>query len=320
MTSSARSGRTRRTLTCDTVPAGSTRVPDRRSEGVHGARVRRTRGDPQGAAQQVRGGPRVSGRIRLDRTLFTSTQYPADYGYIENTLGLDGDPLDALVLLQEPTFPGCLIRCRAIGMFRMTDEAGGDDKVLCVPATDPRLEHLRDISHVSKFDRLEIQHFFRSTRTSSPASPSRAPSGSAAPRPRRRSTTPSSGSRTRATATTGRRRRRPRATPGRAAAGRTARRSRDLAAPEVAHRPARPRGVRHRRSPCAVSQRRTSRSRQRRGRAARLRRRGRQPAHRLVAQAGVGHQGTAGDHAARPEHPAHLDAPRAPGRGSSAAR
>ena len=101
-----------------------------------------------------------SGRIRLDRTLFTSTQYPADYGYIEDTLGLDGDPLDALVLLQEPTFPGCLIKCRAIGMFRMTDEAGGDDKVLCVPTTDPRLEHLRDINHVSKFDRLEIQHFF----------------------------------------------------------------------------------------------------------------------------------------------------------------
>src|SRR3712207_9349255 len=75
-----------------------------------------------------------SGRIRLDRTLFTSTQYPADYGFIENTLGLDGDPLDALVLLQEPTLPGCLIRCRAIGMFRMTDEAGGDDKVLCVPS------------------------------------------------------------------------------------------------------------------------------------------------------------------------------------------
>jgi inorganic pyrophosphatase len=102
----------------------------------------------------------VSGRMRLDRTLFTSTQYPADYGFIENTLGLDGDPLDAMVLLQEPTFPGCLIKCRAIGMFRMTDEAGGDDKVLCVPSTDPRLEHLRDIDHVSKFDRLEIQHFF----------------------------------------------------------------------------------------------------------------------------------------------------------------
>ncbi len=101
-----------------------------------------------------------SGRMRLDRMLFTSTQYPADYGYIEDTLGQDGDPLDALVLLQAPTFPGCLIKCRAIGMFRMTDEAGGDDKVLCVPAADPRQEHLRDINHLPKFDRLEIQHFF----------------------------------------------------------------------------------------------------------------------------------------------------------------
>ena len=102
----------------------------------------------------------ATGRIRLDRMLFTSTRYPADYGFIENTLGQDGDPLDALVLLEEPTFPGCLITCRAIGMFRMTDEAGGDDKVLCVPADDPRLEHLRDIHHLPEFDRLEIQHFF----------------------------------------------------------------------------------------------------------------------------------------------------------------
>jgi inorganic pyrophosphatase len=101
-----------------------------------------------------------TGRIRLDRMLFTSTQYPADYGFIEGTLGEDGDPLDALVLLDEPTFPGCLIRCRTIGMFRMQDEAGGDDKVLCVPATDPRNRHLRDIHNVPEFDRLEIQHFF----------------------------------------------------------------------------------------------------------------------------------------------------------------
>jgi inorganic pyrophosphatase len=101
-----------------------------------------------------------TGRIRLDRTLFTATQYPADYGFIEGTLGEDGDPLDALVLVQSPTFPGCQIRCRAIGMFRMKDEKGGDDKVLCVPAEDPRLQHLRDIHHVGKFDLLEIQHFF----------------------------------------------------------------------------------------------------------------------------------------------------------------
>jgi inorganic pyrophosphatase len=101
-----------------------------------------------------------TGRIRLDRMLFTSTRYPADYGFIEGTLGDDGDPLDALVLLQEPTFPGCVILCRALGMYRMRDEKGGDDKVLCVPARDPRQEHLRDIRHVPEFDRMEIQHFF----------------------------------------------------------------------------------------------------------------------------------------------------------------
>jgi inorganic pyrophosphatase len=101
-----------------------------------------------------------AGKIRLDRLLFTSTRYPADYGFIEGTLAPDDDPLDALVLLDEPTFPGCLIRCRAIGMFRMRDEKGGDDKVLCVPATDPRMAHLTDIGDVSEFDLLEIQHFF----------------------------------------------------------------------------------------------------------------------------------------------------------------
>ena len=102
----------------------------------------------------------VTGRIRLDRMLFTSTRYPSDYGFIEDTLADDGDPLDALVLLEEPTFPGCLITCRVIGMFRMRDEKGLDDKVLCVPATDPRWKHLQDINDVPQFDRLEIQHFF----------------------------------------------------------------------------------------------------------------------------------------------------------------
>jgi inorganic pyrophosphatase len=102
----------------------------------------------------------ASGRIRLDRMLFTSTRYPADYGFVDDTLADDGDPLDALVILDEPTFPGCLIRCRAIGMFRMRDEMGLDDKLLCVAATDPRMAHLIDIDDVSEFDRLEIQHFF----------------------------------------------------------------------------------------------------------------------------------------------------------------
>ncbi|MEW1724381.1 inorganic diphosphatase [Streptomyces sp. NPDC093109] len=102
-----------------------------------------------------------AGRIRLDRTLFTATRYPADYGYIDGTLGRDGEPLDALVLVGQATFPGCVIRCRAIGMFMMRDEAGPDEKVLCVPAGDPRHAGLREISDVPHFDLLEITHFFQ---------------------------------------------------------------------------------------------------------------------------------------------------------------
>ena len=102
-----------------------------------------------------------TGRIRLDRMLFTSTQYPLDYGYIEGTLGGDGDPLDALVIIYgDPLFPGVLVKCRTIGMFRMTDEAGPDEKLLCVPADDPRKANLPDITDYPEFDRLEIQHFF----------------------------------------------------------------------------------------------------------------------------------------------------------------
>ena len=110
----------------------------------------------------------ATGRIRLDRLLFTSMRYPADYGYIEDTLGEDGDPLDALVLLEEPTFPGCLVAARPIGVFRMTDEAGGDDKILCVPANDPRVAHITELEHVSEFDRLEIQHFFETYKDLEP--------------------------------------------------------------------------------------------------------------------------------------------------------
>lgn len=101
-----------------------------------------------------------TGRITLDRMLFTSTRYPDDYGFIDGTLGEDGDPLDALVLLEEPTFPGCLIRCRALGMFRMRDEAGPDDKVLCVPVADQRATWRQELTDVSDFHRLEVQHFF----------------------------------------------------------------------------------------------------------------------------------------------------------------
>ena len=101
------------------------------------------------------------GGIVLDRRLFTSMTYPADYGYIEGTLGDDGDPLDALVLVSDPTFPGCRIRVRPIGVFHMTDEKGPDEKVLCVPLGDPSFERIHDIHDVSAELRDEIEHFFQ---------------------------------------------------------------------------------------------------------------------------------------------------------------
>jgi len=101
-----------------------------------------------------------TGRIRLDRTLFTSTQYPNDYGFIEGTLGQDGDPLDAMVLVPEATFPGALIECRAIGMFRMKDEMGADDKVLCIPVADQRQMDLKELTDLPNLTLLEIEHFF----------------------------------------------------------------------------------------------------------------------------------------------------------------
>jgi len=102
----------------------------------------------------------VAGRLRLDRTLFTATQYPADYGFIDGTWTPQRDALDALVLVRQPTFPGCVIRCRPIGMFRMSDEHGPTPKVICVPAADVRQRELRDITDLDSFLQLEIQHFF----------------------------------------------------------------------------------------------------------------------------------------------------------------
>jgi inorganic pyrophosphatase len=100
-----------------------------------------------------------TGRVKLDRYLFTAMGYPTDYGFIEDTLGEDGDPLDALVLLPEPVFPGCIVEARPVGMFQMTDEAGGDDKVLCVPV-DPRWDRVKEIGDVPSFELEAIKHFF----------------------------------------------------------------------------------------------------------------------------------------------------------------
>jgi inorganic pyrophosphatase len=101
------------------------------------------------------------GGIVLDRRLFTAMAYPSDYGYIEGTLAEDGDPLDALVLVSDPTFPGCRIRVRPIGVFRMSDEKGPDDKLLCVPSDDPSWGRVHDIHDVTAELRDEIEHFFQ---------------------------------------------------------------------------------------------------------------------------------------------------------------
>jgi inorganic pyrophosphatase len=101
-----------------------------------------------------------AGTIWLDRLLFTSTRYPEDYGYVPETLAEDGDPVDAMVLLEEPTFPGCHIHARPIGVFLMRDEAGVDAKVLCVPSSDPRSDHMTELHDVPEHELREIAHFF----------------------------------------------------------------------------------------------------------------------------------------------------------------
>ncbi|GAA1734106.1 MULTISPECIES: inorganic diphosphatase [Dietzia] len=101
-----------------------------------------------------------TGKIYLDRFLFTSMGYPADYGYIDKTLADDGDPCDALVLLDESVFPGVIVKSRVVGVYTMSDEAGGDDKLLCVPALDPRWEHIQDVDDVPDFELKAIEHFF----------------------------------------------------------------------------------------------------------------------------------------------------------------
>ena len=111
---------------------------------------------PSGSRNKYELDPELGG-IVLDRRLFTSMSYPADYGFIEGTMGEDGDPLDALVLVGEPTFPGCRIRVRVVGVFHMTDEKGPDEKVICVPLKDPAwmrvARHPRHPARVPRRDR-----------------------------------------------------------------------------------------------------------------------------------------------------------------------
>ena len=100
-------------------------------------------------------------RMRFDRMLFSSMMYPADYGFIPETLALDGDPLDVLVLINEPTFPGCVMEVKPIGVFHMADDKGPDEKVICVPVSDPIWNSLNDLSDVNPHLIKEIEHFFQ---------------------------------------------------------------------------------------------------------------------------------------------------------------
>jgi inorganic pyrophosphatase len=98
--------------------------------------------------------------MRLDRRLFTATVYPADYGFLDGTLGEDGDPLDVLVLLAEPTFPGCHVMARPVGVFWMEDEAGPDAKIISVLDGDPDYQHVHQLDDLPRHLLDEIEHFF----------------------------------------------------------------------------------------------------------------------------------------------------------------
>ena len=98
----------------------------------------------------------------LDRVLYSSVKYPYDYGFIPNTLADDGDPLDGMVIMDEPTFSGCIIAARPIGFLEMIDGGDRDEKILCVPVKDPRYAHVKSLKDVSPHKLEEIAEFFRS--------------------------------------------------------------------------------------------------------------------------------------------------------------
>jgi inorganic pyrophosphatase len=100
-------------------------------------------------------------RIRFDRMLYSSMMYPADYGFIPETLALDGDPLDVLVWFTEPSFPGCVVEVKPIGVFYMADDKGEDEKIICVPVSDPIACKMNDLSDLNVHFIKEVEHFFR---------------------------------------------------------------------------------------------------------------------------------------------------------------
>ena len=105
------------------------------------------------------------GAITFDRFLFSSVVYPLDYGMIPDTLAEDGDPLDVMVAVSEPTFPGCVIPVKPIALFKMSDDKGIDDKIICVPLQDPNWNHAERLEDLPEQLRDEISHFFAVYKT-----------------------------------------------------------------------------------------------------------------------------------------------------------
>jgi inorganic pyrophosphatase len=114
---------------------------------------------PKGSRNKYEWDPEYQA-IKLDRFLFSSVVYPTDYGFIPDTLAKDGDPLDAMVCVTEPTFPGCVIPVKAVGVFRMTDDGAQDDKVVCVPCHDPNWSVIDTLEDLPANLKVEIEHFF----------------------------------------------------------------------------------------------------------------------------------------------------------------
>lgn len=106
-----------------------------------------------------------TGHFRLNRVLHSAVHYPVEYGFVPDTAAQDGDPLDIMLLVTHPTFPGCLIDCRVVGMLEMADENGPDDKLLAVPLHDPRFLHIAALDDVPSHTLKEIAHFFQVYKT-----------------------------------------------------------------------------------------------------------------------------------------------------------
>ena len=104
---------------------------------------------------------KVSGMLKLDRVLFSAVHYPGDYGFIPRTLHEDNDPLDIIVRIHEPTFPGCQIQSRPIGVLKMLDRGEPDDKILAVPSNDPMHHEYYDIADLPRHYLKEVEHFFQ---------------------------------------------------------------------------------------------------------------------------------------------------------------